>query len=77
MVLFYGRKSLVVTEEMLKVLVRFQHQAAQQIMGMPAKRGTGGEWEYPSVVEATESVGLHHIGVYIRRRQETIAERVV
>ena len=29
-----------------------------------------------SVVEAMEAVGLHPIGVYIRRRQATIAERV-
>ena len=43
---------------------------------MTDKCGAGGEWEYPSVVEAMESVGIHPIRVYIRRRQATIAERV-
>ena len=43
---------------------------------MTAKRGTGGEWEYPSVEEVIHSAGLHLIGVYIKRRQKTIAEKV-
>ena len=38
--------------------------------------GAGREWEYPAVEEAMESVGLHPIGVYIKRRHTTIAERV-
>ena len=45
-------------------------------MGMTMKRGAGGEWEYPAVEEAMESAGIHPIGVYIKRRQMTIAERV-
>ena len=45
-------------------------------MGMTAKRGSGGEWEYPSVVEAMDTTGIHLIGVNIRRRQATIAENV-
>ena len=76
LVLFYGSKSWVVTGEMLKVLAGFHHRAAQQITGMTAKLGAGGEWEYPPVVEAMEDTGIHPIGVYIKRRQKTIAERV-
>ena len=45
-------------------------------MEMTAKRGAGGEWEYPEVEEAMESSGIHPIGVYTKRRQTTIAERV-
>ena len=45
-------------------------------MGMMAKYGSGREWEYPSVAEATEATFLRPIGVYIRRRKATILERV-
>ena len=75
-VLLYGRKSWVVTGYMLKVLEGFHHRATRQITGMKSKRGVGGEWYYPSVVEAMEAVGLHLIVVYIRRRQANIVERV-
>ena len=43
---------------------------------MTAKREAGEEWEYPSVVEETEDMGIHPIGLYTKRRQATIAERV-
>ena len=76
LVLFYGRKSWVVTGEILKVLEGFHHRAARRIMGMTAKRGAGGEWEYPMVVEAMETAGLYSIRVYNSGRHATIAERV-
>ena len=75
-VLLYESKSLVVTGEMLKVLTSFHHQSAHRITGMMEKCGTGSEWEYPAVVEAMKSVGIHPIRVYIKRRQMTITERV-
>ena len=52
---------------MLKFLTEFDHRATQQITGMMAKRGEGGEWEYPEVEEAMESAGLDPIGLYIKR----------
>ena len=61
-VLLNGREIWVVTGEMLKVLTE--------------KRGAGGEWEYPSVEEAMEAAGIHPIGVYIKRWNMNIAERV-
>ena len=61
---------------MLKVLEGFHHRAAQQITGMMSKRGAGGEWYYPLVLEAMETAGINPIKVYIQRRQETIMERV-
>ena len=76
LVLLYGSAIWVVTREMLKVLTVFHHQAARQIMGMTAKRGAGGEWEYPVVDEAMDAVGIHPIRVYIKRRQTNISERV-
>ena len=45
-------------------------------MDMTAKRGAGGEWEYPEVEEAMEPSGIHPIGLCIKRRQTTISERV-
>ena len=76
MVLLYGSEIWVVTVKMLKVLPEFHHWAARRITGMTEKRGAGGEWEYPSVEEATEAAGIHPIGVYIKRRKTTILERV-
>ena len=57
----------VAIREILNVLEGFHRQAVQRITGMTAKLGAGREWEYPSVVEAMETAGLHPIGVYIRR----------
>ena len=64
------------TGETLKVLAGLHNWAARRITGMAAKRGAGGEWEYPLVVEAMEDAGLQPIGMYIKRRHTTIAERV-
>ena len=72
-VILYGSKRWMVTGEMLKVLEGFHNWVVQWIMGLTEKRGAGGEWENPSVVEAMETAGLHPIGVYIRRRHTTIA----
>ena len=75
-VLLCIRESWVVMGGVLKVLEGFHLRVVWRITGMAAKRGAGGEWEYSTVVEAMESVGLHPIGVYIKSRQVTIAERV-
>ena len=75
-VLLYSSKRFLVTGEMLKVLTRFHKWAARYITGMTDKRGAGGDWYYPLVNEAMESAGLQPIGVYIKRRQTTIADRV-
>ena len=72
-VILYGSKIWVVTGETLKVLEEFHHWAAQQIMRMTEKCGSGRELYYPSVVEAMETVGFHPIRVCIRRRKATIS----
>ena len=74
-VLLYGSVSWVVTGDMLKVLTAFHHWAARRITEITDKRGSGGEWEYPAVEEAMESVRIHPIRVYIKRRQTTLSER--
>ena len=70
--LLYGSKSWVVTGEMLKVLTELHHKAALWITRMTANCGAGREWGYPSVEEVMDSLGLHPIDVYIKRRQTTI-----
>ena len=52
------------------------HQEARRITGVTAKFGVGWEWEYPLVVTAMESTGLHPIRYYIKRLQATIAEKL-
>ena len=66
-VILYGSERWLVKGDMLKVLEGFHHRVARQITGLMAKRGAGGDWEYPPVVEATEAAGIHHIGEYINR----------
>ena len=61
---------------MLNVLEGFHHRAARHITGMIATHGADREWEYPLVVAALESAGLHPIMEYIRRWQANIAEKV-
>ena len=47
LVILYGIQSWVVMGEMLKVLEGFHHRSEQKITGLIAKRGAGGEWDYP------------------------------
>ena len=75
-VLLYGSDIWVVTREMLKVLKAFHHRAARHITGMTVKRGAGGEWEYSAVEEEMYAAGIHPIGIYTKRRQMNIAEKV-
>ena len=74
-VLLYVRESWLVTGDMIKFLKAFYHRAARRITGMTEKRGAGGEWEYLEVDESMDAAGLHPIGVCIKRRKTTIAER--
>ena len=76
LVLFCGSKIWVVMGGIIKVLEGFNHQSARHITGLTMKCRVGGEWEYPLLVQAMEAVGIHPRGDYIKRRQETIAERV-
>ena len=71
----YDSKIWVVNGEMLKILTDFHHRAEQRITGITKNRGEEREWEYTAVDEAMDAAGLHLIEVYIKRRQNTIAER--
>ena len=75
-VLLCGSESWVVNGGVLKVLEVFHHRTTRRITGMKTKFRAGREWEYPLVVEALKTTGLHIIRVYIRRQQATVAESV-
>ena len=62
---------------MIKVLMEFHHRAARRITGITARHGASREWEYPAVEEAMDYARIHPIRLYIKRRQKTIAEKVV
>ena len=62
--------------DIIKVLEGFHHWVARRMTGLTEKRGAGGEWEHPPVVEAMEAVEINPIGVYIIRSQATISEMV-
>ena len=51
LMLLYGRKIWLVTEEMLKVLTGLHHWEEQGVTGMTARCGAGGEWDYPFAEE--------------------------
>ena len=75
-VIMYSSESWVVTGANLKVLEMFHHRADRCITGMTERCEAGGKWEYPPVVTALKSAGLHPIMEYIIRRQENIVENV-
>ena len=67
-VLLYGSENWVVTREILNFMTTFHYRAVRRIMGMTAKRGAGGEWEYPVVEESMDSAGIQPIVLYIKKR---------
>ena len=75
-VILYGSKSLVAKGEMLKLIEGFHNWVARSIMGMTVQHTTGGEWEWPLVVEALETSGIWPIKEYTQQRQATIAVQV-
>ena len=76
LVLLYFSVSWLVTGAMIKVLEGFRQCKSRRITRMMATRRAGGGGEYTPVVAALESMGLHPIMEYIRRRRATISENV-
>ena len=76
LVLLYGSERWVGTGDMLKVSEGFHHWVARQNTDMTAEHWAGEAWEYPTMLTEMESTGLHLIGEYTRRQQESISEKV-
>ena len=57
-VLLYGSEIWLVTDLIMNVLEGFHHRIAIRIMGMTARRGDGGGWEWALVDTGMEVTGL-------------------
>ena len=75
-VLFYGGCIWVVTKAMMKVLEGFHHRAYRRIAGMSSRKFGEGRWEWSSVLDDLEAVGMWLTNKYIWRWQATIAEYI-
>ena len=75
-VLLFGSETWVITPWMEKTLKGFHHRALRRMAGMVPKRQRYGTWVYPPIGEALETVGMDEIGLYITRRQNTIAQYI-
>ena len=73
-VLLYGSEIWVVTDTMMTVLEGFHHRIARCVLGITARWGNGGEWEWASVDAKLEATGIWLIREYMRRGQATISE---
>ena len=75
-VLLFGSDTWVLNPRLEKALSGFHHQAARRMAGMGPKRQPDGTWVYPPIGAALAMVGLGEIGVYIVRRQNTVAQYI-
>ena len=75
-VLLFGSKTWVLNPRLEKPLMGFHHRAAWRMVGMVPKRQPDGTWVYPTIGAALGMVGLEEIGVYIARRQNTVAQYI-
>ena len=73
-VLLFGSETWVLTSHMERDLVSFQYRVARQITGRQPMRREEGGWEYPPLAAAMEEAGFEEIGVYIKKRQNMVAQ---
>ena len=59
-----------------KSLEGFHHREAGRMVGMGPKCQRDGTWVYPTIGEALAMLVLEEIGVYISRRQNTVAQYI-
>ena len=75
-VLLFGSRMWVLTPRLEKVLEGFHHRALQRMAGMGPIRQQDGTWVYLPIGAALATLGLDEIGVYIARRQNTVAQHI-
>ena len=76
MVLLYGIKSWVATEDMPKIMEGFHHQVEQRIAGISYQKFWEGVWEGSLMEEDLEVAGLCPMKEYIQRWQAEITENI-
>ena len=59
-----------------RYLTGFHHRVVRRMAGMVPERQLGRKWVYPPIWTAMAMVGLDEIGVYIARRQNTVAQNI-
>ena len=59
-----------------QTLGNFQHGFARRITGRNPRRWEEGGWDYSPLAAAMEEEGFEEIGVYILKRQNTIAQYI-
>ena len=55
----------------------FQNRVARWITRSNIRRKLDGVWEYPMMASAIEETGFEDIGVYIQKRQNTVAQYIL
>ena len=76
-VLLFGSKTWVLSPCLEKALEGFYHRAAWLMAVMGPKRQPDGMWVYPPIGAALTMLVMEEIGVYIARRQNTVAKYIV
>jgi hypothetical protein len=74
-VLLYGCETWVLSDRMISTLRGFHHRVARKIAKKQAYL-LAGDWIYPPIEEALDDANLETIEVYIRRRQNHVAQYV-
>jgi hypothetical protein len=74
-VLLYGCETWVLSDRMISTLHGFHHRVAQKIAKKQAYLLVG-DWIYPPIEEALDNANLETIEVYIRQRQNHVAQYV-
>ena len=75
-VLLFGSETWVMTPCMEWDLGILQHRVVQRITGRQPGRHEEGGWDYPHLVTAMEEAVFEEIGVYMLKRQNTVAQYI-
>ena len=76
LVLIFGADTGVATPHMGRVLGGFQDQVARQLPVRILRRRIDRKWEYTLEDAARAEVGFELMEIYIRRRQNTVAQYI-
>ena len=75
-VLLFGSEMWVLTPRILRAIGSLHNWVARWISGRMPQRLRNRGWGYPPIEEALENAGLETIGIYITRRQNTVAQYI-
>ena len=75
-VLLFGSETWLMIPRLEKAIDGFYQRAVWRMAGMGPKRQQGGTWVYTPIGAALAMVGLEDIGLYIARRQNTVAQYI-